>query len=151
MNQIKSKNPSKMCVLHGHTVDSAMKPLSDKNFFRVPSICSRLIGIWPLDTSTKICGFTWKSVYRAYILTSILALCGSVQTRYLLQDVHEVTEVLDALFLTVTIIMGVFKILVTLISRKNLKEMLLTFYDLYKNGNGKVVIVGAVYRNSFIL
>lgn len=112
-----------------------MESSSDKNFFRVPSICSRLIGIWPLEPNTKIGKWTWKRVYRAYILTSVLALCGTFQIWYLLQDVHEATEVLDALALTVSIVMIVFKILITLISRRNLRQMLVKFYDLYKNGN----------------
>lgn len=107
----------------------------DKNFFRVPSFCTRLIGIWPLSPDRLLFKrWTWKSVYRMYLLTALLAVCGCVEVRYLLQDVSELIAVLEALFLSVTILMGVFKIIVALIYRKAIRQLLLKFYDVFQNG-----------------
>lgn len=69
-----------------------------------------------------------------YLLTALLAVCGCVEVRYLLQDVSELIAVLEALFLSVTILMGVFKIIVALIYRKAIRQLLLKFYDVFQNG-----------------
>lgn len=69
-------------------------------------------------------------VLHAYKLTSLLAICGCVEVRYLLQDVSELIAVLEALFLSVIIVICVSKIFIALIYRGDLCQLLLKFYDL---------------------